>query len=155
MAMQDVHTSLHTVTHRLLDPTQKHDARTRGPRPLTNLNARWKATISTKVDGMSQATYLRLAVSLSIATFCESLEIEVRRGLRGIHARVMGLRGYFLPIVSDKVMGRETSVLLRWSSLCSELGIENAVGEEWGKKMREGYRYQDQTPVYLQQSMYR
>eukprot|EP00752_Nemacystus_decipiens_P010247 g9131.t1 len=36
-------------------------------------------------------------------------------------------------------MGRETSVLLRWRSLCSELGIEDAVAEEWGNQLRQGY----------------
>ena len=44
-------------------------------------------------------------------------------------------------------MGRETAVLLRWRSLCSELGIDDSLAEEWGSQLREGYRYHFQTAV--------
>eukprot|EP00903_Cladosiphon_okamuranus_P009506 g9058.t1 len=37
------------------------------------------------------------------------------------------------------MLGREASVLLRWRSLCRELGVEDALAEEWGNQLREGY----------------
>lgn len=46
-------------------------------------------------------------------------------------------------------MGRETAVLLRWRSLCSELGIDDSLAEEWGSQLREGYRYHFQTAVNI------
>ncbi|CAM9922477.1 unnamed protein product [Pylaiella littoralis] len=36
-------------------------------------------------------------------------------------------------------MGRGGLVLKRWSSLCSEQGIDDALSEEWGETLRKGY----------------
>lgn len=37
-------------------------------------------------------------------------------------------------------MGREAFVLQRWNFLCSELGVEKPIAEEWGNRLQDGYR---------------